>query len=133
MRLAPFCFATLLSSLTLSANSTGIISPISSQTTYSFVCASGANGQISYMKAWEPGKSNPNLSALVNGAYIHTDQELVKRLQGKIIEAISAGCQGETAVIFIDTYIPDGDGDIESRKGHIMIYVDKTGRASVAA
>lgn len=133
MRLASFCFATLLSTLALGANASGISSPSSSQTTYSFACASGANGQISYMKAWEPGKTNPNLSALVNGAYIHTDQDLVKRLQGKVIESISAGCQGDTAVIFIDTYIPDGGGDIESRKGHIMIYVDKTGRSSVAA
>ena len=133
MRLASFCFATLLSTLALGANASGISSPSSSQTTYSFACASGANGQISYMKAWEPGKTNPNLSALVNGAYIHTDQDLVKRLQGKVIEAISAGCQGDTAVIFIDTYIPDGGGDIESRKGHIMIYVDKAGRSSVAA
>ena len=133
MRLASFCFATLLSTLALGANASGISSPSSSQTTYSFACASGANGQISYMKAWEPGKTNPNLSALVNGAYIHIDQDLVKRLQGKVIEAISAGCQGDTAVIFIDTYIPGGGGDIESRKGHIMIYVDKTGRSSVAA
>ncbi len=133
MRLAPFCFTALLSTLAFSANASGISSPSASQTTYSFVCASGANGQINYTKAWEPGKTNPNLSALVNGAYIHTDQDLVKRLQGKIIEAISAGCQGDTAVIFIDTYIPDGGGDIEARKGHIMIYVDKAGRSSVAA
>lgn len=116
--------ATLLV-LTGPAYADGVTMAANSQQTYSFSCPSGANGQLTYARGSEPAGEDRVLVAMVNGAYLQKDPRLVQALAGKAIESISAGCQGDAAIIFFTTW-RDGDA-VESRKGIVTVRVDSAG------
>jgi hypothetical protein len=106
-------------------SASGTYPATSSQLTYSFTCASGPSGQISYSRQGLPGQDNQQLVALVNGAQIQDNARLKELLTGKSVESISAGCEDDTAVIFINTWLKNHEAP--ERKGVLTIRVDKAG------
>lgn len=71
-------------------------------------------------------QDNQHLVALVNGVQIQDDAGLRKLLKGKSIESIQASCEGDTAVIFISTWLKDYSA--EKRNDVITISVNKSGK-----
>jgi len=124
-RVTAKAFFLLLAATSPMANASGPISPANSQLTYAFSCPSGAHGQIAYTQAVPAAKGTRFRVAVVNGAYLHDDPRLVTLLAGNYISSVSAGCEGDTALVFLETWRIGGDPD--TRKGVFTIYVDKSG------
>ena len=113
----------------LISHASGYRPPAHSQLTYSFTCPSGTSGHIAYTRDFITEPSS-RLSIWVNGKYIHEVPHIAAALKVRNIEQVQASCQGDTTVIFVETFEPSrGEGKYLNV---VPIFVDRAGNASLA-
>jgi hypothetical protein len=109
------------------SGASGYRQPAHSQLTYSFTCPSGTSGHITYTKDFvtEP---RSRLEIWVNGKYIHELPHVAQALKVRNIEQVQASCEGDTTVIFVETFEPSrGEG---KHLKLIALFVDRAGNVS---
>ena len=106
------------------ASASGYRQPAHSQLTYSFTCPSGSSGHISYTRDFVAAPS-ARLEIWVNGKYLHGLPQVAQALQVRNIEQVQASCEGDSTVIFIETFEPTrGEG---KQLKVVTLFVDRDG------
>lgn len=106
------------------SHASGYRSPAHARTTYSFTCPAGASGHVAYSRDTVPRPSG-RLELWVNGSHLQDDARVIELLANKSIESVSASCEGNTVVVFLQTWADTGD--TATAKGTITIHVNVEG------
>lgn len=118
-----------LALLPLAVQASGYRPPAHSQLTYSYTCPSGTSGHIAYSKDFTDAPRT-RLTIWANGRYLHEDAGLAQALAVRHIEQVQASCEGDTTVLFIETFEPSrGEGRMLRM---LTVYVDRAGTARLA-
>lgn len=113
--------------LPMVAGASGYRQPAHSQLSYSFTCPSGTSGHVTYTKDFVSEPSS-RLHIWVNGKYIHDLPQVARALQARNIEQVQASCEGDTTVVFVETFDPSrGEGKYLEV---VPLFVDRDGNVS---
>lgn len=74
--------------------------PNHAQISYSFTCPSGASGHMSYSED-STDKQLTQLNIWVNGRYLQGEPRVVAAVQGKHIDQLLGGCEGEKTTVLL--------------------------------
>ena len=109
------------------AAASGYRTPAHSQLTYSFTCPSGTSGHIAYTRDFVDAPAS-RLQIWVNGKYIHEVPHLAAALKVRNIEQVQASCEGDSTLLFVETFEPSrGEGkSLEV----VHIFVDRAGNVA---
>jgi hypothetical protein len=124
MSLTKYAIALAVLSAAGSAHAAGPQPPVHAQHSYSFTCPSGASGHLSYS---EDAGQPIQLKLWVNGQYIQADPKVAAALNGKTIDQIRGGCEGEKTTVLVQV---STGGVASSPSTWVTVLVSRTGQVT---
>jgi len=107
-----------------SAHAAGPQPPAHAEHAYSFTCPSGASGHLSYS---EDADKPSQLTLWVNGQYIQTDPKISAALNGKTIDQLRGGCEGDKTTVLMQL---SAAGGTNSQSSWVTVLISRTGQVT---